>query len=265
MRTPASVTRLAIKSSPVSARLPSIAIDAVVHAAHALSPSSRMTTNTLAMAARVASVERSACCSRTGSWVEQALAPAVPGALEQAPFVEAVRRGRSRIRSCRGDAEARPARRARHVVAARTCAACRRSGARRSRGRQAVATGPRPRRRARFPAAAAEIGVGLGVADLLDAALDPHLAAERLPVEDSRRRMGLARSSLPLRLSRWVKKTNPRGSWRLQQHHPHRRAALRRRHWRSAIASGSLGSLALASANQLSNKAKGSSAMPSRV
>ena len=66
MRTPASVIRLAMRSSPVSARLPSIAIEPVDQAAQTLSASRPSATRTLATAARVASDELDAIAEQAG-------------------------------------------------------------------------------------------------------------------------------------------------------------------------------------------------------
>ena len=59
MRTPNKVTRLASRSSVLSAKLPSIATDPVSVAPHALRPISRIALVTLASAARVARPDRS--------------------------------------------------------------------------------------------------------------------------------------------------------------------------------------------------------------
>ena len=59
---------LAIRSSPLSASEPSIAIDDVCSAAQVFIAMSTSAITTLAIAARVVSADRSAPCARSRSW-----------------------------------------------------------------------------------------------------------------------------------------------------------------------------------------------------
>ena len=65
-RTPKKVTRLAMRSSAVSARLPSMATDPVSMLAQTFSATRNKAMETLAMAARRVRLPRSAPCARSG-------------------------------------------------------------------------------------------------------------------------------------------------------------------------------------------------------
>ena len=187
--------------------MPSIGSRAGLRAAQPLAISRTIASATLASAARDDSFARSALGSarrvtgRAGSSVQPV---AVVG--EQPPLVEPVRAvGPEFDPLAASDAEARPMRRPRDVGWPSNRGAVRRSGAsnvsRRSSGRdwsdaQALSWESR--------AAAGEIGVGFRRRDRFDRPFDPHLPAQRLPVEEQSAACGLAASSSPLRLSRLV-------------------------------------------------------------
>src|SRR5207244_12619129 len=78
---------------------------------------------------------------------------------------------------------------------------------------------PRPRR---------EVGLRLLTGDSLDPPLDPHLAAERIPVEEKRRaRIRVEFGCLTADVSREEDEAVFVGA--LEQHHPHRARAVRPR------------------------------------
>src|SRR5690606_32367351 len=134
------------------------------------------------------------------SRIQHPLRPrAVGAALVPLSFVQAVLRAVPELDRARDDAEAAPARRARHVAAFVFGLELRQP---RLEGRARVQRlrlprGPRAQLAAARPAG--EIGVGLGVIDDLDVALDPHLhaVAHPRPVEQQRgARIGLQFAAL---------------------------------------------------------------------
>ena len=142
--------------------------------------------------------------------------------------MQAVRRGRSRIRSGRARRDSRPSAAGRGTSLPSNCCLCLVEAALEGlRGGRAGATGPMPRRRAANSATAGrEIGVGLGRPTRARPALrcGPGGAAT-----SSGRAMpprGFSASSSPLRSAHWCKRRSL-GPVRLSEHHPDRRLAIR--------------------------------------
>ena len=107
--------------------------------------------------------------------------------------------------------------------------------------------------------AGGEIGVGLRLARGLDRPAHADLPAEALPVEE-KRGLGIggklaALGALAIGIEDEAALIGP-----FEQDHPHIRQAGGDRPWQRAIASGSAGSAASASAIQSRNRAKGSAA-----
>ncbi len=151
MRTPSSVVRLAIRSRPLSAREPSIAIESVSYAAQAFSDEQDQRHRDAGhRGARGQTSPHARQLSWRSSRVEQPFASSrSPSRGEQAALVQAVRTVGPEFDRVQGSAGSPLQCGGRGTSSPVEAAApFPRSAARRSRGCRAGATGPRPRRRA---------------------------------------------------------------------------------------------------------------------
>ena len=241
-----------MRSSAVSARLPSIAVESVAIAAQALARADERQ-RTLASAARddnFGLLRADLASSR----VEQPFGPAVVGADEDPSLVEAVRPSyQNSIRSAPPGSRSNAAGEARLAL---KLSPFRQSALRTSRGVERARLIRCPGAELQIPRRASQNRRRPRRRDALDRAFNPHLAAQRLPMEQQGA-LGLPASSRGLAAFRFGVKHEAVRAMLLQQHHPHRRVAGRigggERH-----RFGVVGLAPFASANHSSNRAKGS-------